>query len=174
MGHGRLLTLFHVGGGGEFLPPPHQFCWITFFCKNRIDLKLFDFLSYTYTHPIHLKNLKIFDYSCVDNHPKLTEIGKNGKKNGFWATKATVKQFFSFFLWLASNIYVRKSFGEKKIGKITNDFLLLFNSLKFCKTSLFCCNGYSHDFFIAVLLHFYDIKYLNLTKSRLSNQKSGI
>ena len=29
-------------------------------------------------------------------------------------------------------------------------------------------------FFIAVLLHFYDLKYLNLTKSRLSNQKSGI
>ena len=79
-------------------------------------------------------------------------------------------------------------------------FLLLFNSLKFGKTSLFCCNGYSHviftilfyesqveylrksftkeinfkksanDFFIAVLLHFYDLKYLNLTKSLLSNQ----
>ena len=83
-------------------------------------------------------------------------------------------------------------------------FLLLFNSLKFGKTSLFCCNGYSHaiftilflgissritkkkiykrkklkksanDFFIAVLLHFYDLKYLNLTKSRLSNQKMGM
>ena len=83
-------------------------------------------------------------------------------------------------------------------------FLLLFNSLKFGKTSLFCCNVYSHaiftilfyeflgkitkkiiykrifflksanDFFIAVLLHFYDLKYLNLTKSRLSNQKSGM
>ena len=83
-------------------------------------------------------------------------------------------------------------------------FLLLFNSLKFSKTSLFCCNGYSHaiftilfhesqveqlrksitkekngkkstnDFFIAVLLHFYDLKYQNLTKNRLSNQNSGI
>ena len=82
-------------------------------------------------------------------------------------------------------------------------FLLLFNSVNFNKTSLFCCNGYSHaiftilfyesqvellrksfvkeknekcanDFFIAVLLHFYDLKYLNLTKSRLSNQKSGM
>ena len=31
-----------------------------------------------------------------------------------------------------------------------------------------------NDFFIAVLLHFYDIYYLNLTKSRLSNQKSGL
>ena len=30
------------------------------------------------------------------------------------------------------------------------------------------------DFFIAVLLHFYDLKYLNLTKTRLSNQKSGM
>ena len=30
----------------------------------------------------------------------------------------------------------------------------------------------ANDFFIAVLLHFYDLKYLNLTKSRLSNQKS--
>ena len=79
-------------------------------------------------------------------------------------------------------------------------FLLLFNSLNFGKTSLFCCNGYSHiqflqfffmdlrksftkekngkkganDFFIAVLLHFYALKNLNLTKSRLSNQKSGM
>ena len=26
-------------------------------------------------------------------------------------------------------------------------FLLLFNSLKFSKTSLFCCNGYSHAIF---------------------------
>ena len=26
-------------------------------------------------------------------------------------------------------------------------FLLLFNSLKFGKTSLFCCNGYSHAIF---------------------------
>ena len=31
-----------------------------------------------------------------------------------------------------------------------------------------------NDFFIAVLLHFYDLNYLNSTKSRLSNQKSGI
>ena len=72
-----LLTLFHVGGE-ETSPPPISFCWITFFCKNRIDLKLLDFLSFTYTHPIHLKNLKIVYYSSVDNHPKLTEIGKNG------------------------------------------------------------------------------------------------
>ena len=84
-------------------------------------------------------------------------------------------------------------------------FLLLFNDLKFGKSSLFCCNGYRHaiftiifyesqveylrikslykrekykksvnDFFIAVLLHFYDLNYLNLTKSQLSNQKSGL
>ena len=31
----------------------------------------------------------------------------------------------------------------------------------------------ANDFFIAVLLHFYDQKYINSTKSRLSNQKSG-
>ena len=29
-------------------------------------------------------------------------------------------------------------------------------------------------FFIAVLLHFYDLNDLNSTKSRLSNQKSGM
>ena len=56
-----LLTLFHVGGGGSFFPP-HQFLLNNFFCKNRIDLKLLDFLSYTYTHPKHLKNLKFFDF----------------------------------------------------------------------------------------------------------------
>ena len=83
-------------------------------------------------------------------------------------------------------------------------FLLLFNDLKLGKSSLFCCNGYSHaiftvlflwilsriskksfykrkklkkrvnDFFIDVLLHFYDLNYLNSTKSRLSNQNSGM
>ena len=47
------LTLFHVGGGET--PPPHQFLLNDFLCKNRIDLKLLDILSYTYTHPIHLK-----------------------------------------------------------------------------------------------------------------------
>ena len=51
------LTLFHVGGGET--SPPQQFFLIPFFCKNRIDLKILDFLSYTYTHPIQLKNFKI-------------------------------------------------------------------------------------------------------------------
>ena len=32
----------------------------------------------------------------------------------------------------------------------------------------------ANDFFIAVLLHFYDLKYLNSTKSRLSDKKSGM
>ena len=32
----------------------------------------------------------------------------------------------------------------------------------------------ANDFFIAVLLQFYDLKYQNLTKKRLSNQKSGM
>jgi hypothetical protein len=81
-----------LGGGGRYLPP-HQFLLNNFFSKNRIDLKLLDFLSYTYTHPIHLKKFKKFDYSSVDNHLKLTEIGNN------WATKATVKQLFYFFLF---------------------------------------------------------------------------
>jgi hypothetical protein len=31
-----------------------------------------------------------------------------------------------------------------------------------------------NDFFIAVLLHFYDLKYINSTKSGLSNQKSSM
>ena len=85
--------------------------------------------------------------------------------------------------------------------KLLMTFLLLFNDLKYGKSSLFCCNGYRHalfkilflwissrylrkalikekreeknvnDFFIAVLLHFHDLNYLILTKSRLSNQK---
>ena len=68
---------------------------------------------------------------------------------------------------------------------------------------MLCCNGYSYaiftiffyesqvkylrkaytkekkrkksdyDYFIAVQLHFYDLDYLNLTKIRLSNKKSG-
>ena len=75
-----------------------------------------------------------------------TEIVKNGKISVFWATKATVNHFFDDF---HCNIYVRKSFGEKKMEKPLMTFLLLFNRLKFDKTLLFCCNGYSH-----VILHF--------------------
>ena len=74
--------------------PPIISFLITFFCKDRIDLKILDFFSYTYTHPIQLNKYKFFDYSSVDNHPKLTKIGKNGKKSNFWAIKATVNQFF--------------------------------------------------------------------------------
>ena len=70
------LSLFHVGGWG-LKSPPHQFFLNNYFCKNRIDLKIRDFLSYTYTHPMQLENVKIFYYSSVDNHRKLTEIGKN-------------------------------------------------------------------------------------------------
>ena len=138
--------------GGEVSYPPISFCWITFFYKNRIDLKLLDFLSYTYTHPIHLKNLKNFYYSSVDNHPKLTEIGKNGWKCGFWATKATVKQLFSFFFWPASNICVRKHLERKKLENSLMTFLLFFNSLKFGNTSLFCCNGYTHGIYTIFFL----------------------
>jgi hypothetical protein len=61
------LTLFHVGAGEE-TPPSISFFEQLFFYKN----------SYTYTHPIQLKNLKKKYYSIVDNHPKLTEITKNG------------------------------------------------------------------------------------------------
>ena len=75
-------------------------------------------------------------------------------------------------------------------------FLLLFNDLKFCRSSLFCCNGYRHaifikknvshvdylrkafiknnNLFIVVLLHFYDLNNLNSKKSRLPNKKLGM
>ena len=36
---------------------------------------------------------------------------------------------------------------RKKLEKSLMTFLLLFNSLNFSKTSLFCCNGYSHAIF---------------------------
>ena len=87
---------------------------------------------------------------------------------------------------------MRKSYREKKLIP----FLLLFNDLKYCKNSLFCCNGYSHsiltffyesqveelkqaftkkksanDCFIAVLLLFNDRKNINSTKKRFSNKK---
>ena len=79
-------------------------------------------------------------------------------------------------------------------------FLLIFNDLKFGKSSLLCCNGYrdailkilfyesqveylrkaftkkrrkkiGNDIFIAVLLRLYDQNYLISTKSQLSNKK---
>ena len=62
------------------------------FCKNRIDLKILDFLSYTYTHSILLQNFKDFDYSNVDNHPKLTKLAK-------WKmAKKMVYYIFFFFM----------------------------------------------------------------------------
>ena len=82
-----------MGVGGIKEPPPPSVFLNNYFCKNRIDLKILDFLSYTYTHPMQLKNVKNFDYSGVDNRPKLTKIDKNG----FWALKATVNKFFPFF-----------------------------------------------------------------------------
>ena len=86
---------------------------------------------------------------------------------------------------------MRKLSGNKRKSKITNDFFLPFNDIKFGKSSLFCCNGYRHaifkiifyeshieklytkekkgkivnEFFNAVLLHFYDLYYLNSTKN---------
>ena len=106
-------------GRGVKVTPPHQFFLNNFFCKNRIDLQIHDFLSSV--------QFKKKYYRSVDNHPKLTEIGKNGKISGFWATKATFKHFCHFFATsLVSNIYVRNSFGEKKIRKITSDFFIAF------------------------------------------------
>ena len=87
---------------------------------------------------------------------------------------------------------MRESYLEREKNLLMT-FLLLFNDLKFGKSSLFYCNGYRHaifkilfdesqvvylrkaftkeekkikivnEFFISVLLHFYD---LNSTKSR--------
>ena len=74
---------------------------------------------------------------------------------------------------------------------------MTFNCLKFSKTSLFCCNGYSHAIFTILFyesqveqfrksitkekmpFYFYFITFLwpkipNLAKNRVSNQKSGI
>ena len=99
--------------------------------------KLHLYPSYTF------KKFKKIYYSSVDNHPKLTEIGKNG----FGATKAIVKQLFSFFCdWQVTFIW-ESHLKRKKLEKSLMTFLLLFNSLNFGKTSLFCCNGYSHASF---------------------------
>ena len=45
-------------------------------------------------HPIQLKKYKVFDYSRVDNHPKLAKMDK---KVVFLAIKVTVNKSFSFF-----------------------------------------------------------------------------
>ena len=52
--------------------------------------------------PIQLKKYKFFDYSSVNNHPKLTEIGKNGEKSSFWAINSSILPFFFVKL---GNIY---------------------------------------------------------------------
>ena len=42
---------------------------------------------------------------------------------------------------------MKKLFREKKNGKFTNDFFIVFNDQKIGKSSLFCCNGYGHAIF---------------------------
>ena len=69
----------------------------------------------------------------------------------YFAVMVTVLQFCQFFLWISSKITKKIYFQNKKIKKKS-----------------------ANDIFLAVLLHFYDLEYLNLTKSRLSNQKSGM
>ena len=72
---------------------------------------------------------------------------------------------------LLSDIYSRKIFREKKNGKITNVFfLLLFNDLKFGKSSLFCCYGYRHAIFI-ILFYESQEEYLRkaFTKEKIVN-----
>ena len=47
---------------------------------------------------VQLKNSEIFYYSSINNHLKLTKIGKITKEVGFGAIKATVNQFSHFFV----------------------------------------------------------------------------
>ena len=56
--------------------------------------------------------------------------------------------FLKFFFYESQVEYLKKAFTKEKKN---------FN-----------------DFFIDVLLHFYDLNYLNSTKSRFSNKKSGM
>jgi hypothetical protein len=48
---------------------------------------------------------------------------------------------------------------RKKIEKSLMTFLLLFNSLKFGKSSLFCCNGYRHAIF-TIIFYESQVEYL--------------
>ena len=83
----RIIKRFNIfnpnprkgGGGVKSNPPSISFILNNFIYKNRIDLKILDFLSYTYTYHIQLKKIQNNYYSSVDNHPKFAEIiGKNG------------------------------------------------------------------------------------------------
>ena len=75
---------------------------------------------------------------------------KNLVRVHYCAVMVTDIQFLIFFLWILSRISKKSLYKRKKWIKSVNDF------------------------FIAVLLHFYDLNHLNLTKSRLSNQKSDM
>ena len=48
----KINPIPHRGGPGGGVK---VFSEKLFFCKNRIDLKILDFLSNTYTHPVQLK-----------------------------------------------------------------------------------------------------------------------
>ena len=69
---------------------------------------------------------------------------------------------------IIGNIYGRKSFREKKNKKSLITYLLLFNDLKYCKNSLFCCNGYSHAIFTIL---FYETQVKELRKAFKKRKK---
>ena len=48
---------------------------------------------------------------------------QNWPKNGLWAIKTTVQEFFPFFCVTLSNIYMKKSFREKEEEKSLMNFL---------------------------------------------------
>ena len=68
----------------------------------------------------------------------------------YFVVMVTVMQFSQFFFYESQIKELRKAF-TKEIKNLS-----------------------ANDIFISVLLHFYDLKYINSTKNRFSNKKSGM
>ena len=58
------------------------------------------------------------------------------------------------------------------MGKLLMNFLLLFNDLKYGKSSIFCCNGYKHALFKIIFL-WISSRYIRkaLTKEKRERKK---
>ena len=72
----KKVTLLGVEGGGggrKFTPSGFRCFFVLYIFFAKIGSNS-NFLSYTYTQPIQLKEFQNLDFSSVDNHLKLTEI----------------------------------------------------------------------------------------------------
>jgi hypothetical protein len=92
------------------------------------------------------------------------------KKVVFGLQRLKLSNFFHFFCDWQVTFMWESHLERKKMEKSLMTFLLLFNSLKIGRTSLFCCNGYSHAIF-TILFYESQVEQLRKSFTKEKNEK---